>query len=176
MRFLRKTGFLRKTIPCGILKELVGLAQQETVEFSANPEFTKFEPNKAGMSLFGIIYVRSVDNSLVLPVACTVLCMASDTCGTFTDLPLHCLAVHIARLRKLIGQVVGPWLACDEFKSSTPKDPPCRGVMHITSAESSNVLPLVWCVSSERGLPAQVSSSSLDHGSKLRGPSPKTLV
>ncbi|GFU78671.1 uncharacterized protein TNCV_2302821 [Trichonephila clavipes] len=27
-----------------------------------------------------------------------------------------------------------------------------------------------------RGVPAQVSSSSLDHGSKLRGPSPKALV
>ncbi|GFW88117.1 hypothetical protein TNCV_217891 [Trichonephila clavipes] len=28
----------------------------------------------------------------------------------------------------------------------------------------------------ERGVPAQVSSTSLDHGSKLRGPSPKALV
>ncbi|GFW01378.1 uncharacterized protein TNCV_5030301 [Trichonephila clavipes] len=33
-----------------------------------------------------------------------------------------------------------------------------------------------WCGSSERGMPAQVLSSSLDHGSKLRGLSPKALV
>ncbi|GFW74701.1 hypothetical protein TNCV_962761 [Trichonephila clavipes] len=36
-----------------------------------------------------------------------------------------------------------------------PKDPPCRAAMHV---------------------PAQVSSTSLDYGSKLRGPSPKALV
>ncbi|GBM77925.1 hypothetical protein AVEN_89588-1 [Araneus ventricosus] len=34
-----------------------------------------------------------------------------------------------------------------------------------------NVLPLMWCESLERGMPAQVSSSSSDRGSKLRGPS-----
>ncbi|GFW79335.1 uncharacterized protein TNCV_2477421 [Trichonephila clavipes] len=32
-----------------------------------------------------------------------------------------------------------------------------------------------WCGSKERGA-AQVSFSSLEHGSKLRGPSPKALV
>ncbi|GFX10762.1 hypothetical protein TNCV_3929021 [Trichonephila clavipes] len=34
-----------------------------------------------------------------------------------------------------------------------------------------------WCglVVRRGGMSAQVSSSSLDHGSKLRGPSPKTL-
>ncbi|GFS71311.1 uncharacterized protein TNCV_5050561 [Trichonephila clavipes] len=32
-----------------------------------------------------------------------------------------------------------------------------------------------WCgVVVRRGVPAQVSSTSLDHGSKLRGPSPKS--
>ncbi|GFX02299.1 hypothetical protein TNCV_2284681 [Trichonephila clavipes] len=35
--------------------------------------------------------------------------------------------------------------------------------------------PLVGVVV-RRGVPAQVSSTSLDHGSKLRGPSPKALV
>ncbi|GFW32449.1 uncharacterized protein TNCV_676081 [Trichonephila clavipes] len=36
---------------------------------------------------------------------------------------------------------------------------------------------LRWCgVIVRRGVPAQVSSTSLDHGSKLRGPSPKALV
>ncbi|GFX63543.1 uncharacterized protein TNCV_105501 [Trichonephila clavipes] len=34
-----------------------------------------------------------------------------------------------------------------------------------------------WCgVVVRRGVPAQVSSTSLDHGSKLRDPSPKALV
>ncbi|GFX77350.1 hypothetical protein TNCV_5064761 [Trichonephila clavipes] len=34
-----------------------------------------------------------------------------------------------------------------------------------------------WCgVAVRRCVPAQVSSTSLDHGSKLRGPSPKALV
>ncbi|GFT43431.1 uncharacterized protein TNCV_814851 [Trichonephila clavipes] len=34
-----------------------------------------------------------------------------------------------------------------------------------------------WCgVVVRRGVPAQVSSTSLDHGSKLGGPSPKALV
>ncbi|GFW97439.1 uncharacterized protein TNCV_4991151 [Trichonephila clavipes] len=34
-----------------------------------------------------------------------------------------------------------------------------------------------WCsVLVRRGVPAQVSSTSLDHGSKLHGPSPKALV
>ncbi|GFU51166.1 uncharacterized protein TNCV_966571 [Trichonephila clavipes] len=34
-----------------------------------------------------------------------------------------------------------------------------------------------WCgVVVRRGVPAQVSSMSLDHGSKLRGPSPKVLL
>ncbi|GFV80208.1 hypothetical protein TNCV_1477701 [Trichonephila clavipes] len=33
-----------------------------------------------------------------------------------------------------------------------------------------------WCGSYERDVPAQVSSTSLDCGSKLRGPLPKALV
>ncbi|GFV66828.1 hypothetical protein TNCV_2901851 [Trichonephila clavipes] len=63
---------------------------------------------------------------------------------------------------------------CHEFEPSTTKDPPCRGEMHVKSVESSNVLLLQWFGSEKR--PAQVSSSSLEHGSKLRGPSPKALV
>ncbi|GFV62586.1 hypothetical protein TNCV_3722841 [Trichonephila clavipes] len=44
--------------------------------------------------------------------------------------------------------------------------------MHVKSVERSKVLPLVWFGSLESGVPAQVSSLSLDYGSKLRGPSP----
>ncbi|GFU85813.1 hypothetical protein TNCV_2036441 [Trichonephila clavipes] len=61
--------------------------------------------------------------------------------------------------------------ACHEFKPSTAKDPQCRKAMHEKSVESSNVLPLVWCGSWER----EVSSTSLDHSLKLRGPSSKAL-
>ncbi|GFS99331.1 hypothetical protein TNCV_1601411 [Trichonephila clavipes] len=63
---------------------------------------------------------------------------------------------------------------CHEFKPSTTKDPLCRGEMYVKSVESSNVLLLKWCGSLK--WPAQVSSSSLDYGSKLRGMSPKALV
>ncbi|GFY23437.1 hypothetical protein TNCV_3941301 [Trichonephila clavipes] len=38
---------------------------------------------------------------------------------------------------------VGSWLACHEFESSTTKDPPYRGAIHVKSVESTNVLPLV---------------------------------
>ncbi|GFT41769.1 hypothetical protein TNCV_4708241 [Trichonephila clavipes] len=74
------------------------------------------------------------------------------------------------------GQGIGSWQACHDFEPSTTKDPPCREAMHVKSVKSSNVLPLMWCGSWEREVPFQVSSSSLDHGSKRRGPSPKALA
>ncbi|GFX28999.1 hypothetical protein TNCV_3030421 [Trichonephila clavipes] len=63
-----------------------------------------------------------------------------------------------------------------ELEPYTTKDPPCRGAMHVKSVDSLNILQLVWCGSLEREVSALVSSSSLDYGSKLRGPSPKALV
>ncbi|GFU33195.1 uncharacterized protein TNCV_4156981 [Trichonephila clavipes] len=49
-----------------------------------------------------------------------------------------------------------------------------RCTLNLSRAETSSR----WCgvVVRRRGVPAQVSSTSLDHGSKLRGPSPKALV
>ncbi|GFV13741.1 uncharacterized protein TNCV_2500751 [Trichonephila clavipes] len=48
-----------------------------------------------------------------------------------------------------------------------------RCTLNLSIAERSSR----WCgVVVRRGVPAQVSSTSLDHGSKLRGPSPKALV
>ncbi|GFV32472.1 uncharacterized protein TNCV_1677581 [Trichonephila clavipes] len=48
-----------------------------------------------------------------------------------------------------------------------------RCTLNLSRAEMSSR----WCgVVVRRGVPAQVSSTSLDHGSKLRGPSPKALV
>ncbi|PRD27566.1 UNVERIFIED_CONTAM: hypothetical protein NCL1_35006 [Trichonephila clavipes] len=35
--------------------------------------------------------------------------------------------------------------SCNEFESSTTKDPSCRGAMHVKSVENGNVLQLVWC-------------------------------
>ncbi|GFX63436.1 integrase catalytic domain-containing protein [Trichonephila clavipes] len=72
------------------------------------------------------------------------------------------------------SQGIGSWLACHEFEPSTTKDPPCKDAMLIKSVVSSNVFPLVWLFGEV--VPAQVSFSSLDLGSKLRGPSPKALV
>ncbi|GFS69980.1 hypothetical protein TNCV_747641 [Trichonephila clavipes] len=66
--------------------------------------------------------------------------------------------------------------SCHQFVPSTTKEPPCRGAMHVKSVDSSNVFSLLWCGSSEREVPAQVSSTLLDHGSKLCGSSPKTLL
>ncbi|GFV68048.1 uncharacterized protein TNCV_1873301 [Trichonephila clavipes] len=47
-----------------------------------------------------------------------------------------------------------------------------RCTLNLSRAEMSSL----WCGSWGEGVPAQVSSMSLDHGSKLRGPSPKALV
>ncbi|GFY01196.1 uncharacterized protein TNCV_5076631 [Trichonephila clavipes] len=49
-----------------------------------------------------------------------------------------------------------------------------RCTLNLSRAETSSR----WCgvVVRRGGVPAQVSSTSLDHGSKLRGPSPKALV
>ncbi|GFW97531.1 uncharacterized protein TNCV_4992061 [Trichonephila clavipes] len=48
-----------------------------------------------------------------------------------------------------------------------------RGAINLSRAQTSSL----WCgVVVRRGVLAQVSSSSLDHGSKLRGPSPKGPV
>ncbi|GFU62466.1 hypothetical protein TNCV_2204011 [Trichonephila clavipes] len=76
----------------------------------------------------------------------------------------------------LVVKVSDRGLLCHGFEPSTNKDPPCWGVMHVKSVESPNVLPLMWCGIRESGVSAQVSSTSLDHSSKLRGPLPKALV
>ncbi|GFT58561.1 uncharacterized protein TNCV_1250321 [Trichonephila clavipes] len=47
-----------------------------------------------------------------------------------------------------------------------------RCTLNLSRAETSSR----WCGNKERRVPAQVSSTSLDHGSKLRGPSPGALV
>ncbi|GFS58525.1 uncharacterized protein TNCV_111431 [Trichonephila clavipes] len=49
-----------------------------------------------------------------------------------------------------------------------------RCTLNLSSAETSS--GLCGVVVRREGVPAQVSSTSLDHDSKLRGPSPKALV
>ncbi|GBN60265.1 hypothetical protein AVEN_221012-1 [Araneus ventricosus] len=57
-------------------------------------------------------------------------------------------------------------------KFDSSEDSSCIGpVAGSIRRRGSNVLPLVWCESLERRVPAQVSSSSSDSGSNLRGPS-----
>ncbi|GFU95386.1 hypothetical protein TNCV_5015951 [Trichonephila clavipes] len=72
------------------------------------------------------------------------------------------------------GMVSGSWLALSSSCPVPLKTPPCRGEMNAKFVESSNVLPID--VVARRRMPAQVSPTSLDHGSKLRGASPKALV
>ncbi|GFW75653.1 hypothetical protein TNCV_4428361 [Trichonephila clavipes] len=86
------------------------------------------------------------------------------------EVTMTIISMFLARIKRsrgsLVVNVTNSWLAFHEFEPSTMEDPPCRVAMHVKTVESSNVLPLVWCGSLERGVPAQVSSSSLDHGSK----------
>ncbi|GFY21763.1 hypothetical protein TNCV_1169071 [Trichonephila clavipes] len=50
-----------------------------------------------------------------------------------------------------LGSRVDRGLPFHEFEPGTTKDPPCRVAMQVKSVESSNVLPLVWCVVARRG-------------------------
>ncbi|GFU80595.1 hypothetical protein TNCV_534691 [Trichonephila clavipes] len=61
---------------------------------------------------------------------------------------------------------------CSVFQNDNP--PPFhRCTLNLSRAQTSSH----WCgVVVRRGVPAQVSSTSLEHGSKLHGPSPKALV
>ncbi|GFV50793.1 uncharacterized protein TNCV_4237481 [Trichonephila clavipes] len=98
----------------------------------------------------------------------------------------------------LVDKVTDSWLACQEFDPSVAEDPPSNWSMYRIVADlvtSSSTVQLKtrrvgkrctlnlsraqmssrWCgVVVRRGVPAQVSCTSLDHGSKLRGPSPKS--
>ncbi|GBM98200.1 hypothetical protein AVEN_268130-1 [Araneus ventricosus] len=58
-------------------------------------------------------------------------------------------------------------------KPDSSKEPPCVRAWCKLILTSPNVLQSVWCGSLKREAPAQASSSSSDHGSKLRDPSPK---
>ncbi|GFY28259.1 uncharacterized protein TNCV_4395931 [Trichonephila clavipes] len=71
----------------------------------------------------------------------------------------------------LVVKVSDSGWPCHEFEPSTTKASPCT--LNLSRAQTSSH----WCgVVFRRGVPAQVSSTSLDHDSKERAPSPKALV
>ncbi|GFU78512.1 hypothetical protein TNCV_2301241 [Trichonephila clavipes] len=77
----------------------------------------------------------------------------------------------------LAVKVTDSWAACHEFKTKVvPLKSHRVGAMHIKFVEAHTSSRLNG-VEAKRGrkFPAQVVSSSLDHGSELRGPSPKAL-
>ncbi|GBM95152.1 hypothetical protein AVEN_17585-1 [Araneus ventricosus] len=55
-------------------------------------------------------------------------------------------------------------------KLDSTEEPPCKWVWCTLNTSGPNVFQLVRCGSLERGVPAQVLSSSSDRGTKLRGP------
>ncbi|PRD35560.1 UNVERIFIED_CONTAM: hypothetical protein NCL1_11237 [Trichonephila clavipes] len=64
---------------------------------------------------------------------------------------------------RIDGSRQGSWLSCHEFEPSTTKAPPCRS--RCTLNQSRAQMSSRWCGGvARRGVPAQVSSSSLDHG------------
>ncbi|GFV66996.1 hypothetical protein TNCV_356821 [Trichonephila clavipes] len=101
--------------------------------------------------------------------------LSSEDVQYRSAIPLSICSILIDGRGSRVVKVSDCGWPCHEFKPSTTKDPLCRGEMHIKSVESSNVLPLVWQLG-EGGVPVQVPSTSLDHSSELRGPSPKVFV
>ncbi|GFU74539.1 uncharacterized protein TNCV_550781 [Trichonephila clavipes] len=115
----------------------------------------------------------SMDEEANFPIAASVLrnnlYMDDVLCGAakaFGDEPVAGVAKW-SRYQIMVGM--------PRVRAQCHKDPPCRGAMHVKSVESSNLLRWGSMVVRREG-PAQVSPSSLDHASKLRGPSPKALV
>ncbi|GFT59361.1 hypothetical protein TNCV_1709031 [Trichonephila clavipes] len=73
-------------------------------------------------------------------------------------------SVHGGWRGSLVVKITDSWPVCHKFEPSTAEDPSLTGAMHIKFVK---VQPSSrWCGMERRGVPAQVSSSSLDHGSK----------
>ncbi|GFW01407.1 hypothetical protein TNCV_5030571 [Trichonephila clavipes] len=74
----------------------------------------------------------------------------------------HCPPVGVVGCGSPVVKVSDRGLLCHGFEPSTTKDPPSC-TLNLSSPSSR------WCG-------VVVTSSTSDHGSKLRGPSPKALV
>ncbi|GFU03590.1 hypothetical protein TNCV_3399241 [Trichonephila clavipes] len=72
----------------------------------------------------------------------------------------------------LVVKVKDSWPTCYMFEPSTAEDPSCSGARHVKFDETHPVV-VVWML--RYGVPVELTSSSLDHGSKLRGPLAKFL-
>ncbi|GFW19620.1 hypothetical protein TNCV_1605111 [Trichonephila clavipes] len=84
---------------------------------------------------------------------------------------------HAGGHSSLVIKVTDSWLACHEFELGAAKDPPCRGGGCTSNLPGLKRSP----VDAKRNLGGEgansgVILSSLEHGSKLRGPSPIVLV
>ncbi|GFV33294.1 hypothetical protein TNCV_1498161 [Trichonephila clavipes] len=75
-----------------------------------------------------------------------------------------------------VVKVTDSWQVCHEFEPSTIEDPQCnRGRFTLNKSRFKRPPFDVVCKLGDGGASSQGSSSSLDHGSKFRGPSPKAL-
>ncbi|GFU48346.1 hypothetical protein TNCV_3342391 [Trichonephila clavipes] len=86
------------------------------------------------------------------------------------------MTYRVAAVIKLTAVAEWPWLQTRQIAGSKPnavKDLHVDRLMHLKSMLSS---PVSWCEHSERVVPVQVSSSSIDRGSKLRYPSPISFM
>ncbi|GFX29017.1 hypothetical protein TNCV_3030601 [Trichonephila clavipes] len=123
------------------------------------------------------------------PIECTMHCAenssfkAVNSCSfikIFRNLKYGCSSVRLQLSHfscgcgSLMAKVTYSWSACHEFEPSTVEDPQCRGTMHVTFVEAQ-ISSRRCGVEVRKGVPAEVSSSLLDHGLKLRDPSLKTL-
>ncbi|GFV06685.1 hypothetical protein TNCV_2950071 [Trichonephila clavipes] len=96
-------------------------------------------------------YLSTFQATPELHVNSTRLCDSNGYFDNLTDPLFQQIVEHEA------AKSSGSWLVCPKFVPSTTEDPP----MHVKSVERSCVV-VVW----QLGVSAQVSSSSLDHGSK----------
>ncbi|GFV38771.1 hypothetical protein TNCV_4763781 [Trichonephila clavipes] len=108
------------------------------------------------------------------PISNLAIAISSPTtiCTRLTT-PFELLETECV-LGSLVVEVTNSWQACHEFKPSTTEEPQYKGEMYVLICREHKLPPISVVI--RRGVPAQLSSLSLDHGSKLRRSSPKVLV
>ncbi|GFV86486.1 kinesin-like protein [Trichonephila clavipes] len=90
--------------------------------------------------------------------------------------PIHNMTVFLHSVGHGSKEVKVTWLACFEFEPRAAEDPPCREGRCALNPSRRKRPPIDMVGKLRERVPAQMSSSSLDHVSKLRGPSPTALV
>ncbi|GFX65597.1 hypothetical protein TNCV_1525261 [Trichonephila clavipes] len=74
-----------------------------------------------------------------------------------------------------VVKVTGSWLHCHELEPSTGEDPPCRKGQCTLNTSWIKRLPIDLVLKLGEEEPNQVSSSSLEKGSRLSGPSSREV-